>query len=113
MQLVSPTSRSGYCPGYLSIFEIHCPPATAGGSDFMDAELKLRIVLEKPTPGVDFGVQKGRGNDYETLHLQRSKTKDLAFEFMSRTEGKSGDNFWADRPGPNRKRSLHRIGRMG
>lgn len=33
----------------------------------MESELNLRIVLEKPTAGVDFGLQKGCGNDYETL----------------------------------------------
>jgi len=61
----------------------------------MDAELKLRIVLNQPTPGVDFGVQKGHGNDYETIQLQRSKTKDLSFEFSVRVaKGKSEEpNF--------------------
>ena len=47
----------------------------------MDHELTLRIVLEKPPPGVDFGLQKGRGNDYETIQKQRSKTGALDFGF--------------------------------
>jgi len=46
----------------------------------MDRELNLRIVLEKPPAGVDFGLQKGRGHDYETIQKQRSDTNDLSFE---------------------------------
>ena len=47
----------------------------------MERELKLRIVLEKPPSGVDFGLQKGRGSDYETVQKQRSNGKDLVFAF--------------------------------
>ena len=47
----------------------------------MEQELTLRIVLEKPPPDVDFGLQKGRGSNYETIQTQRSKAKDLYFEF--------------------------------
>jgi hypothetical protein len=47
----------------------------------MESELTLRIVLEKPPAGVDFGLQKGRGSTYETIQKQRSKAKDLHFEF--------------------------------
>lgn len=46
----------------------------------MDQELTLRIILEKPPAGVDFGLQKGRGNDYETIQKQRSKRDDLVFD---------------------------------
>ena len=46
----------------------------------MDRELTLRIVLEKPTSGVDFGLQKGHGSNYETVQTQRSVGKDLRFE---------------------------------
>jgi len=45
------------------------------------SELTLRIVLEKPPAGVDFGLQKGKGSDYETVLKQRSTAKDLHFEF--------------------------------
>jgi uncharacterized protein DUF5990 len=48
----------------------------------MERELTLRIVLENPPTGVDFGLQKGRGTDYETIQKQRSKTNDLCFEFI-------------------------------
>ena len=47
----------------------------------MEQELTLRIVLEKPPAGVDFGLQIGRGSNYETIQKQRSKAKDLHFEF--------------------------------
>lgn len=50
----------------------------------MDCELTLRIILEHPPAGVDFGLQKGRGNDYETIQTQRSHTDDLSFEFAVR-----------------------------
>ena len=50
----------------------------------MEHELTLCIVLESPPPGVDFGLQKGRGHDYETVQKQRSKNQDLQFEFTIR-----------------------------
>jgi hypothetical protein len=40
----------------------------------MDSELKLTIVLERPTAGCDYGLQKGKGNDYETV-CKRSKVQ--------------------------------------
>ena len=43
-------------------------------------EILLKIVLEKPTEGVDFGLQKGNGSKYETVQKQRSEGKDLRFE---------------------------------
>ena len=47
----------------------------------MTQEIFLRIILEKPPAGVDFGLQKGRGSDYETIQTQRSDGNDLKFEF--------------------------------
>jgi len=47
----------------------------------MDQELTLRIVLENPPGGVDFGLQKGSGNTYETIQIQRASGIDLEFEF--------------------------------
>ena len=52
----------------------------------MEHELPLRIVLEKPPPDVDFGLQKGRGSNYETIQKQRFKGKDLSFEFTVRVK---------------------------
>lgn len=48
----------------------------------MAHELTLRIVLLQPPAGVDFALQKGSGNGYETVQKQRSKGEDLAFEFQ-------------------------------
>jgi hypothetical protein len=51
---------------------------------FMELDVTFRIVLEKPTMGVDFGLQKGKGSAYETVQTQRSAGKDLTFEFTSK-----------------------------
>jgi hypothetical protein len=47
----------------------------------MPRALTLRIVVESPPPGVDYALQNGRGSNYETGQKQRSKGKDLTFEF--------------------------------
>lgn len=47
----------------------------------MIRELTCRIVLEDPPAGVDFGLQIGRGAECKTVQTQRSKGKDLSFEF--------------------------------
>lgn len=47
----------------------------------MNQELSLRIILESPPAEVDFGLQKGSGNNYETILKQRSGKSDLCFEF--------------------------------
>ncbi len=46
----------------------------------MQAELHLRIVLEKPPAGVDFGLQEGKGHEYKTIQTQRSKGRNLTFD---------------------------------
>ena len=47
----------------------------------MTQELNLKIVLENPPGSVDFGLQKGSGNKYETIQIQRFSDKSLEFEF--------------------------------
>lgn len=47
----------------------------------MNQELPIRIILESPPSGIDFGVQKGSGDKYETILKQRSGNHDLCFEF--------------------------------
>jgi len=42
-------------------------------------DLKLLIVLQTPPVGVDFGLQKGAGNKYETIQTQRSIGRDMQF----------------------------------
>ena len=43
--------------------------------------VNLRIILERPTAGVDFGLQEGHGNSYTIAQKQRSTGGDLEFEF--------------------------------
>jgi len=61
----------------------------------MERQVTLRIIVEKPPSGVDFGVQEGQGNDYKTVQRQRFTKQDLRFEFPIRVkEGKNGEpNF--------------------
>jgi hypothetical protein len=47
----------------------------------MPAQLRLRIVLEKPPAGVDYALQKGSGSNYQCEQLQRGTGADLRFEF--------------------------------
>jgi hypothetical protein len=58
----------------------------------MEQELPLKIVLEKPPADVDFGLQKGRGSNYETIQKQRFKGKDLSFEFTVRVKASRNDS---------------------
>jgi len=49
--------------------------------------ITLQIILIKPTKGVDFGLQKGSGNNYETIQKQRSDDQDLLFKFPVNVKG--------------------------
>jgi hypothetical protein len=45
-------------------------------------EITLRVILKRPTPGIDFALQKGKGSNYEIVQKQRSSPNaDLKFEF--------------------------------
>ena len=46
----------------------------------METELLLRIVLVAPPAGVDFGLQDGKGSDYETIQKQQSKGDDISLD---------------------------------
>lgn len=46
-----------------------------------ETDVWLRIVLEDPPKGVDFGIQEGKGNVYTTIQRQQSQDADLTFEF--------------------------------
>ena len=61
----------------------------------MEREITLRVIVEKPPGGVDYGVQEGHGNDYKTVQKRRFTKQDLRFEFPIRVkEGKDGQpNF--------------------
>jgi hypothetical protein len=43
--------------------------------------LTFRVIVEKPVPGIVYGLQKGSGNDYETLQKQLSDSRNLLFDF--------------------------------
>jgi hypothetical protein len=47
----------------------------------MNTDLTLRIILESPTVGVDYGLQEGKWNNYTTVQKKRSDGKDVIFEF--------------------------------
>jgi hypothetical protein len=58
----------------------------------MTRDLFLRIVLQDPTPGVVYGLQKGNGSNYETIQKQTSHSADLLFELtVHAKEGKDGN----------------------
>ena len=46
----------------------------------METELRLRIILVAPPSGVDFGLQDGKGSDYQSIQKQQSKGDDLSFD---------------------------------
>jgi len=46
----------------------------------MRREVTLRIVLEKPLGGVEYGIQKGKGINYETIQKQVPSSGALTFE---------------------------------
>ena len=54
-------------------------------------EVSLRIILATPPSGVDFGIQEGKGYDYTTIQIQRSKGSDIQFEFRVKVEENRSD----------------------
>ncbi|MFL5740602.1 MAG: DUF5990 family protein [Flavisolibacter sp.] len=46
-----------------------------------EKKLLLKIILDNPPAGIDFGLQQGKGNDYEIVQKNRSDGKDLIFHF--------------------------------
>jgi len=62
----------------------------------MQQELPLRIILEQPPAGIDFGLQQGSGSHYVTVQTQRSGNNDLVFEFtVTFKPGKEGEPDFA------------------
>jgi Family of unknown function (DUF5990) len=60
----------------------------------LETEINLQIILLQPPPNVLFGLQKGSGNNYETLQKQKSGTQDLLFIFPVKIKGEKGkDSF--------------------
>lgn len=46
----------------------------------MDGHLLFRIIMVNPTAGVVYGIQKGKGSQFETIQKQQSDGHDLHFE---------------------------------
>ena len=60
----------------------------------MASEVLIRLVLVDHLPGVDFGIQRGKGWAYQTLFVQRSSGGDLVFDFsLPLAEGKDQPDF--------------------
>ncbi|OYU57016.1 MAG: hypothetical protein CFE25_07290 [Chitinophagaceae bacterium BSSC1] len=47
----------------------------------MTTEINLRIVLQNPIEGTRYGLQMGKGHDYETVQGQLGSGHDLKFNF--------------------------------
>ena len=77
----------------------------------MARELRLRIIIEQPPAGVDYGLQKGSGSIYETVQTQRWQGEDLVFEFQPSIKDGVSDSMAAlGGPfvqGPPRKRFVY------
>jgi Family of unknown function (DUF5990) len=56
-------------------------------------DLRLRLVLKQPPPGVEFGLQKGRGSIYETVQKRISTGKNLHFDIRIEVETVRGNRL--------------------
>jgi hypothetical protein len=65
----------------------------------MKSELPLRLVLIDPPANVDYGIQRGRGANYEAMFVQQRKNGDVIFDFsITVSDGgmSGGPNFGGD-----------------
>jgi len=58
----------------------------------MESILTLKIILENPTAGVDYGLQEGKDSDFNTIQTKRGNGKDLKFECSVRVKFNEGKN---------------------
>lgn len=49
--------------------------------------LNLKIILQNPPAGIDYGLQKGSGKHYEAIQVQTSLAADLVFNFAINVKG--------------------------
>jgi hypothetical protein len=59
----------------------------------METQLLLRIILEKPPAGIDFALQSGSGNNYQTVQNQVSGEDDMVFNFSVKLKQDSSAQF--------------------
>jgi hypothetical protein len=46
----------------------------------MRNEVTLKIILENPATGVDYGLQQGKGTEFKTIQIKRGSLESLEFE---------------------------------
>ncbi len=46
----------------------------------MRNEVTLKIILENPATGVDYGLQQGKGIEFKTIQIKRGSLESLEFE---------------------------------
>lgn len=56
----------------------------------MSKEISLRIVLQNPVEGTIYGLQKGKGPNYETVQAQLGNGQNLTFEFTVHVKEANG-----------------------
>jgi hypothetical protein len=56
------------------------------------SDVAIRLVLVNPPAGVDFGIQRGRGSNYETVLIQQYHGRDVVFDFSIRVDGRTGND---------------------
>jgi len=62
--------------------------------------VSLRIILEKPPANIVFALQKGSGNNYETVQVQTANGGDLIFDFTVEIKGGKEKDELPDFSGP-------------
>lgn len=75
----------------------------------MEGEVRIRLVLVDPPAGVDYGVQKGSGANYEPQFVQQRRQLDVSFEFPMSVRGAGGTPTFAGpmAQGPPRARFVY------
>lgn len=63
-------------------------------------DVKLKIILASPPPGIDFALQKGSGSNYDTVQKQRSASHDLCFGLNVEVKGDRQKDQLPDFRGP-------------
>ncbi len=61
-----------------------------------EVDVRIRLILVDPPPGIDYGIQSGAGAKYETLFVQQRTRGDVIFEFsmpVADTRKDGGPNF--------------------
>jgi hypothetical protein len=56
----------------------------------MSKEISLKILLQNPADGTMYGLQKGKGSNYETVQAQLGNGPDLTFDFVVQVKQTNG-----------------------